>query len=255
MGYRLYTAPAPGQGEAVQYELALLRRAFTLAVQQGRLPSRPAFPHIRVNNARIGFFSPAEFEAVVQELPAPLKNVAVFGYFTGWRKSEILGLTWGAVDLESGIVRLEPTSSVAGTSTKNDHGRTFPAGALPQLVTALRNQRAYTDDVQRRTGQIVPWVFHREGRQIKKMDETWRAACKRAGVPDKLFHDFRRTSARNLLRAGVPEHWAMRLTGHKTTEVFRRYAITSEADLRDAVSRLAAATPDQTVRLLRTATV
>jgi hypothetical protein len=47
----------------------------------------------------------------------------------------------------------------------------------------------------------------------------------------------------------------MRLTGHKTTEVFRRYAITSESDLRDAVARLAAATPDQTVRLLRTATV
>lgn len=122
-------------------------------------------------------------------------------------------------------------------------------------ATALRNQRAYTDDVQRRTGQIVPWVFHREGKRIKKLDEAWRAACKRAKVPSKLFHDFRRTSARNLIRAGVPEHWAMRLTGHKTAEVFRRYAITSESDLRDAVSRLAAATPDQTVRVLRTATV
>jgi hypothetical protein len=52
-----------------------------------------------------------------------------------------------------------------------------------------------------------------------------------------------RTSARNLLRAGVPEHWAMRLTGHKTTEVFRRYAITSEGDLRDAVSRLCSRDP------------
>jgi integrase len=116
--------------------------------------------------------------------------VAVFGYYTGWRKSEILGLTWGAVDLENGIARLEPTSSVAGTSTKNDEGRTVPIGVLPQLATALRNQRAYTDDVQRRTGQIVPWVFHREGKQIKKLDEAWRAACKRAKVPTKTLPRF-----------------------------------------------------------------
>jgi hypothetical protein len=35
----------------------------------------------------------------------------------------------------------------------------------------------------------------------------------------------------------VPEHWAIRLTGHKTTEVFRRYTITIESDLRDAVAQ------------------
>jgi hypothetical protein len=49
----------------------------------------------------------------------------------------------------------------------------------------------------------------------------------------------RRTSARNLVRAGVAEHWAMPLCGHKTPEVFRRYAVTSEADLNEAVARLA----------------
>ncbi|MGZ8397959.1 MAG: hypothetical protein ACXWWN_02865 [Gemmatimonadales bacterium] len=92
------------------------------------------------------------------------------------------------------------------------------------------------------------------GQTDPEVGESWRAACKRE-VQNELFHDFRRTSALNLIRAGVPEHWAMRPTGHKTTEVFRRYAITSESDLRDGVSRLAAATPDQTVRPLRMATV
>ena len=125
----------------VQYELALLRRAFTLVVRQGRLASRPAFPQLQVRNARIGFFEPAEFEAVVRELPPPLRPIAVFGYDTGWRKSEILGLKWAAVDFKHGVVRLEPTSSVAGSSTNNDDGRTFPFAELPPLAEALRAQR------------------------------------------------------------------------------------------------------------------
>lgn len=69
----------------VQYELSVLRRAMNLAVKQGRLASRPTFPEIQVRNARTGFFEQAEFEAVVNELPDPLKYLALVGYYTGAR--------------------------------------------------------------------------------------------------------------------------------------------------------------------------
>ena len=230
----------------VRRELAILRRAFRLAVRAGRLAHVPAFPTLHVNNARKGFLDGDDLERVIGELPEPPRPVARFAALTGWRRGEILSLTWAQVDFEAGVVRLEP-----GT-TKNDEGREFPFRGLPPLAELLEVQREHTRTVERETGRIVPWVFHRDGERIRSLRNAWAGACRRAGVPGALFHDLRRTAVRNLERAGVPRSVAMKLTGHKTESVYRRYAIADVAALAEGVEKLARlhASPPESARVV-----
>ncbi len=217
----------------IRYELAILRRGFSLSFQAGRLAVRPYIPSVEVHNVRTGFFEEADFRAVLAELPEAVQPVAGFMYLTGWRLGEVLPLQWRQVDFTAKTVRLEP-----GT-TKNHEGRTFPFAHFPALEALLRRQRERTASAEKHTARIIPWVFHRNGEPIRDFRKAWRNACEAAGSPGRWRHDLRRTAVRNLERAGVARSVAMKLTGHKTESVYRRYAIVSEADLSEGVAKLA----------------
>ncbi|MFB3073722.1 MAG: tyrosine-type recombinase/integrase [Candidatus Methylomirabilales bacterium] len=102
----------------------------------------------------------------------------------------------------------------------------------------MEAQRTYTDRVQRETTRVIPHVFHRQGEPIRSFRKVWGRAVRLAGCPGRIPHDLRRTVVRNLERAGVSRSAAMKLTGHKTESVYRRYAIVSEGDLHEAVHKL-----------------
>ena len=84
-------------------------------------------------------------------MPEYLKGFVTFAYKTGWRVSEIAGLTWAQVDMVNGIVRLE-----AG-ETKNDDARTVYLDKELQRVFKRSRSR-----LGKNRKKIMPWVFANE---------------------------------------------------------------------------------------------
>ena len=160
----------------------------------------------------------------------------MIAYTFGWRmRSEVLTLERRQLDVEAGTLRLEP-----GT-TKNDEGRLVYL--TPELKSLLAAQVERARTLEKKLGRIIPYVFprltgRRAGERIRDFRKAWATACKTAGVPGRLRHDFRRTAVRNLVNAGVPERVAMKVTGHKTRAVFDRYHIVSPGDLQDVARKL-----------------
>jgi integrase len=225
---RLAAGASPAE---VNRELAIVRRAFRLAIADDKYHGRmPKFPMMQERKTRQGFFDDAMFATVRDHLPAALQPVVTFAYVTGWRvPSEVLPLEWRHVDRKAGEARLEP-----GT-TKNQAGRVFP---FTDTLRALVDDQWRQHEALAKAGTICRFVFHRHGKRIKDFRGAWNAACTAAGFPGRIPHDFRRSAVRNMERAGLSRSVAMQLTGHKTEAVYRRYAITSEGDLREGVDRL-----------------
>ncbi|PYX36729.1 MAG: hypothetical protein DMG75_09535 [Acidobacteria bacterium] len=125
----------------------------------------------------------------------------------------------------SRTIRLEP-----GT-TKNDDGRevTMTDGVYTLLRECVHGKRS-DQHVFTRAG----------GNPVRDFRDTWANACHHAGIPGLLFHDLRRTAARNLRRAGIAEGVIMKIGGWRTRSVFERYAIVDQNDIAAAMKKLQA---------------
>jgi integrase len=218
------------QNATINRELAALKRMFSLA-RQSTPPKVNAVPYIamlREDNIRTGFLESKQHDSLAGEtgkIGLWMRAMFETGYTYGWRHEELLALLVRQINLSAGTIRLEP-----GT-TKNDQGRevsmTLPVRVL---LTQCVNGKGPDD-----------YVFTREdGKAVRDFRGSWAKACDAAKVPGLLFHDLRRTAARNLRRAGVAEGVIMKIGGWKTRSVFERYAIVSQSDIRDAMAKLEA---------------
>jgi integrase len=218
----------------IRNELAVFKQAFKVARKRALVASAPEFPTVTVRNTRTACFDDEQLEKLLKALPSPVRAVAAFGSMTGWRLEECLGLKWERVDFENRLVRLE------ASETKGRAARVLPFGTFPALAALLEAQRQERWRIERERGVQVERVFTRAGRPIKDLDDAWHAACRKAGLVDRRFHDLRRYAAARLAKAGVSPAVAMQALGHKTLSMWLRYSIADTSALEQALAKVAA---------------
>lgn len=203
---------------------------------------------------RKGFVEQADFERMASEAAKEglwLRALIEVAYTYGWRRGELVELRVRQVNQHNRTIRLDP-----GT-TKNYEGReVYMTDSVCELLYALSEGKQPDDH-----------VFTRDnGKPIRDFRGTWRNLCVRAGTArwecsacrassserakrctkcegtlkyvGLIPHDFRRSAAKALRRAGVPESVIMATGGWKTASMFRRYAIVSSADQQSAMQAL-----------------
>ena len=231
----------------VRNELVYLRRGMVLARKANRFGELPEFPHIEVDNARMGFFEDDELEpllAALHEISPDIADVFKFLAWTGWRKREALGLTWGECDIKARTLLL-PARRAKGKAP-----RPLPFGEHPELVELLQRRRKLVSELELRTGRRgIEWVFcwtrgRRVGERIAGAGDfyrRWREALRTAGLSeDRIPHDLRRSMARRGRQLGISEAVLMRIGGWKTRTIFDRYSIVADRDVETALGQFSA---------------
>ncbi|HKF02591.1 MAG TPA: site-specific integrase [Candidatus Sulfotelmatobacter sp.] len=238
----------------INRELAVLKRAFNLAMESTppKVRTAPYIPMFEERNVRKGFVPDRDYAKLAAECSKTglwLRAMLSVGYNYGWRSGEILSMLVNQVDLVDRTIRLE-----VGT-TKNGHGRTVTM--TQEVYTLLQPCVAGKEPDD-------PMFTREDGSPVRDFRGAWQGACARSGLGKfvcrncdqvmtkkkckcgsrrrkyvgLLFHDLRRTGVRNLRRLGVAESVAMKISGHKTPSIFKRYDIVEMADLEDAAARL-----------------
>ena len=236
-----YQAHRQDEGAAaatINREVALVKRAFSLAYADRKIHWKPQIHMLPEPKPVQNFFEPDQVESLIANLPEALRGPITLANWCGWRvHSEILPLQWHQVDRRRKSIYLNADQA------KNNEPKDLPYEQIDELVEVIEKQwqerkRLIAD------GKLCPFVFHRNGKEIKDFRRAWKAACTKAGLAitgkyKKVPHDFRRTAARNLIEAGVPEQVAMKVTGHKSRESFRRYSIIAKDDVKMALGKVA----------------
>jgi integrase len=220
----------------INREMATLSKMLRLAHENNKLLRLPVIRKLKESAPRQGFFEREEYEAVRRHLQPDYQAAVAIAHTFGWRmQSEVLTLERRQIDFDAGTIRLDP-----GT-TKNDDGRVVYL--TPELKSLLVAQLERVRALEREMGSILPYLFPHirgphKGKRIQDFKRAWRAACVKAGCLGMLRHDFRRTAVRNMVNVGVPERVAMKVTGHKTRNVFDRYHIVTPSDLQEVARKL-----------------
>lgn len=180
-----------------------------------------------------------------------LEHLISVALFTGMRLSELLGLTWDAVDFQHGTINVnkqltQTSHRAAGLFQSPKSGKARTIAPAPIVFKALKHQRARQAELRLRAGPM--WenphglVFTKETGgplSLQRVEEKFAIARSAAGLEGFHFHSLRHTYAVNAIRAGDDIKTIQGNLGHATAAfTLDRYGHFTERMKQDSAARM-----------------
>ena len=209
----------------INRELAFLRHCYTMAITWGKATENPVkkVRFARENNGRIRMLSLDEESRLLAHCGPQLRPIVLTALHTGFRKSELLSLTWGDIDFRRRVI------TVRAAYAKNGEARSIPMNDVLTIALKAIRMNATLDGV----------VFcSRNGTPYKSFRSAFEKAVQKGGLIDFTFHDLRHTFASRLVMSGVDLPTVKELLGHKDISMALRYTHLSTDHKQHAVRLL-----------------
>jgi integrase len=216
----------------VNRRLAALAAVYTAAVKRWHV--LPASAHAvrevgraAEHNERVRWLTDDERTRLLRAAaasPNPYIHLAVvLSLATGWRQSEIMGLSWDRVDLDRGWLTLEHSKN------KDRRGVGVAGYALELLREFAAVRRGDTD---------LLFPSKTNPQQPMLLRKPWLAVLAEADITDFRWHDMRHDVASRLAMAGasLPEIGAV--LGHRTPAMTKRYSHLSDRHITDVLAQV-----------------
>jgi len=203
--------------------LALLKRMFNLAIEEGYMESNPA-RKVRMfseaDNLKERILTDEEEQCLINSCCNHMRDIVTFALNTGMRLGEILNLKWANVDMKSGIIKV--------VFTKSGKTRIVP---MNQKLREMLSR-------PRKRGEEYVFTNPDSGNRFKETKRSFKTGCRKAKIEGLRFHDLRHTFASRLVRNGVDVGTLRKLLGHSSLLITQRYIHTDEQTMRMAVGSL-----------------
>jgi len=211
------------QKSTTNRSLALLKRMFNLAIEEGYLevnPARKVKMFSEAENLKERILTEEEEQRLLDGCCEHMRDLVTFALNTGMRLGEILTLKWANVDMKSGTIKVEFTKS----------GKT----RIVPINQALREMLAKP----KKRGEVYVFTNPDSKDRFREPKRSFKTGCRKSGIEGLRFHDLRHTFASRLVRNGVDIGTVRKLLGHSTLLITQRYVHSDESMLRAAVGSL-----------------
>lgn len=240
-GWKRLDSPVPASIQTVNHDHTALTHMFNVAKSASfKLVLDNPAAHVEKpdpRNERDRIASAEEWAKLITTASPHLLRFLTVAYAVGPRKGELLKLEWPDVEMRRREFTLR--------HTKNGETRVVPMtpDVFDTFVELHHERRLDT-----------PRVFLYKGKPWKNPRTAFAAACRRAGITGLRLHDLRHCAATNLRRAGVDTMTAMKIIGHKSEQMHRRYNSIKSEDLHEAAAKLQRYTANTVITLASSVT-